>query len=243
MNTKLEKSIYSLFASQLYDDVVFKFKRNVLKKQMNVPWMRYREIEFIKNLIINLNPEISLEWGAGSGTDFFTDFISKDSKWVSVEHNKEWADTVTERIKKPNVSIVFQGPSHEPTPGIYYGLVDYRINDGTFEDFKDYIEYPSNHAPYDLILIDGRARTECLKASINLLSENGIVVLHDANRVQYHEGFKHYKQGVLLTDQRESYGGLWIGTNSEIPLSEIIDVETYSRLWNLYSEFGKFITV
>ncbi len=82
MNTKLEKSIYSLFASQLFDDVVFKFKRNVLKKQMNVPWMRYREIEFIKNLIINLNPEKSLEWGAGSGTDFFTDFIAQDSKWI-----------------------------------------------------------------------------------------------------------------------------------------------------------------
>ncbi|MEQ9266284.1 MAG: hypothetical protein RLN81_13730 [Balneolaceae bacterium] len=243
MNNKIEKSIYSLFVSQLYDDVVFKFKRNVLKKQMNIPWMRYREIELIKDLILNLKPKASLEWGAGSGTEFFTNYISEDCKWISVEHNQEWAESVSERNKKPNVSIVFKGPNHEPTPGIYYGLVDYRINDGTYEDFKDYIEYPSEHAPYDLILIDGRARTQCLTKSVDLLSKKGIVILHDANRVQYHEGFKHYQQGVLFTDQRESSGGIWIGTNSETPLSEVLDVDTYLRLWNLYFNFGKLIKV
>lgn len=243
MNNKIEKSIYSLFVSQLYDDVVFKFKRNVLKKQMNIPWMRYREIELIKDLILNLKPKASLEWGAGSGTEFFTNYISEDCKWISVEHNQEWAESVAERNKKPNVSIVFKGPNHESTPGIYYGLVDYRINDGTYEDFKDYIEYPSEHAPYDLILIDGRARTQCLRKSVDLLSKEGIVILHDANRVQYHEGFKHYQQGFLFTDQRESSGGIWIGTNSETPLPEILDVDTYSRLWKLYFNFGKLIKV
>ncbi len=243
MKNKIEKSIYSLFVSQLYDDVIFKFKRNILKKQMNIPWMRYREIELIKNLILNLKPKATLEWGAGSGTDFFTDYISKDSKWISIEHNKEWANSVAERIKKTNVSIVFKGPNNEPEPGIYYGVVDYRVNDGTYEDFKDYLEYPSSYAPFDLILIDGRARTQCLSKSKNLLSKNGIVVLHDANRVQYHQEFNLYKQGFLFTDKRESSGGIWIGTNSEIPLSEILDIETYSRLWKLYDSFGKFIKV
>ncbi|MEQ9310352.1 MAG: hypothetical protein RLN90_12935 [Balneolaceae bacterium] len=243
MNNKIKKSIYSLFISQLYDDVVFKFKRNVLKKQMSVPWMRYREIELIKDLILNINPNNVLEWGAGTGTEFFTNYIAKDSKWVSIEHNEEWAESVAKRNKKPNVSIQFKGPNSEPTPGIYYGLVDYTINDGTYEDFKDYIEYPAEHAPYDLILIDGRARTECLKKSVDLLSSDGVVVLHDANRAQYHEGFKDYKQGILFEDQRESSGGIWIGTNSEIPLSDILDLETYSKLWELYINFGKLIKV
>lgn len=243
MNNKIEKSIFSLFISQLYDDVVFKFKRNVLKKQMSIPWMRYREIELIKNLILNLDPKTSLEWGAGTGTEFFTDYISEDSTWISIEHNQGWAESVAKRNKKPNVSILFKVPNNEPTPGIYYGLVDYTVNDGTYEDFKDYIEYPSEHAPFDLILIDGRARTQCLKKSLDLLSGNGVVVLHDANRTQYHEGFKDYKQGILFEDQRESSGGIWIGTNSETPLSEILDIDTYSKLWNLYFNFGKLIKV
>lgn len=243
MKNKITKPVFSLFVSQLYDDVVFKFKRNVLKKQMNIPWMRYREIELIKDLILSLNPKTSLEWGAGTGTHFFTDFISKDSKWISIEHNEEWAETVKKQINKPNVSIIHKGPNNEPAPGAYYGLVDYKINDGTYEDFKDYIEYPSEYTPYDLVLIDGRARTQCLEQSVNLLSDNGVVILHDANRTQYHEGFKNYRQGILFQDQRESSGGIWIGTNSEIPLSDIIDIEAYTRLWRLYFNFGKFIKV
>ena len=36
-------------------------------------------------------------------------------------------------------------------------------NDGSYEDLIDYIEFPDNHTPYDFILIDGRARLECIK--------------------------------------------------------------------------------
>ena len=132
----------------------------------------------------------------------------------------------------------------EPFKDAYFGLVDYKVNDGNLEDFKDYIQYPAERGVlYDFILIDGRARVDCLNKSKDMLSENGIVLLHDANRPQYHEAFKQYKNGILFSDQRTSSGGIWIGSDSEKPLSEFIDIETYSKLWDLYNKMGRIIKV
>ena len=244
MKVKINKSPHSTVLAQLFDDVVFKFKRNVLKKEMTVPWMRYREIAMIKDLLANLKPKNILEWGAGDGTLYFTHFIPENSKWLSVEHNKEWTESVVKKNNNSNVSIVFQGPNSEPFPDAYNGLVDYKINDGTYEDFRDYIEYPDQqNILYDFILIDGRARVDCLNKSKEMLNENGIVMLHDANRPQYHHAFKQYKNGFLFSDQRFASGGIWIGSNSEKPLSNFIDIETYSKVWDLYERIGKVIKV
>lgn len=211
---------------------------------MTVPWMRYREIEMIEDLLRNLNPKNVLEWGAGNGTFYFTNFLSPNSSWISVEHNKEWANAVAKRNMKSNVEIVCKEPNNEPFKDAYFGLVDYKVNDGNLEDFKDYIQYPAERGVlYDFILIDGRARVDCLNKSKDMLSENGIVLLHDANRPQYHEAFKQYKNGILFSDQRTSSGGIWIGSDSEKPLSEFIDIETYSKLWDLYNKMGRIIKV
>ena len=230
--------------SQLFDDVAFKFKRNILKKEMDVPWMRYREIEMIEDLLKNIRPSNVLEWGAGSGTFYFTNHMPKDGKWLSVEHNKEWAASVAEKNDKSNVTIICKEPNNEPFPDAYYGLVDYKVNDGNYEDFKDYIEYPAEQKVlFDLILIDGRARVDCLNKSKELLSKNGVVMLHDANRPQYHQAFDQYKNGILFSDQRNSSGGIWIGSNGDKALSEYLDIETYSKVWKLYDNIGRVIKV
>lgn len=240
---QLNKSIYSLLVSQLYNDVRFKFQRNIFKKESLVPWMRYREIELIVDLLKNLKPKNCLEWGTGTGTQFFTNFISTDSKWISIEHNKDWAITVIEQNKKHNVEIVLKEPNHEPIPGLYSGHLDASIHDGPYEDFKDYIEYPEVKAPFDFILIDGRARVPCLIKAKDMLSDDGIVMLHDANRRFYHEGFRHYEKSILFSDQRQTSGGIWIGTNGKKSLTSILDTEAYTKLWRLYDRIGKVIKV
>lgn len=244
MSIKINKLPHSIVLSQLFDDVAFKFKRNILKKEMEIPWMRYREIEMIKDLLKSIRPENVLEWGAGSGTCYFTNYLPKEGKWISIEHNKEWATSVAKKNDNPNVTIVCKEPNSEPFDDAYYGLVDYKVNDGTYEDFRDYIEYPAQeNILYDFILIDGRARVDCLNKSKEMLSDNGIVMLHDANRPQYHQAFDQYKNGILFSDQRDTSGGIWIGSNGEKPLSDFIDIETYSKVWDLYHNIGKIVKV
>lgn len=240
---KTGRSVYSLIVSQLWNDVALKFRKNVLKQEPNVPWMRYREIDMIRDLLINLQPSSCLEWGAGDGTLYFTQFIPENARWISIEHDKDWADLVKKRITTPKVSIVHKSPNHEPEPGIYTcGTYD-QHNDGTYEDFLDYIEYPEQHKPFDFILVDGRARKQCIIKSKELLSEDGIVLLHDANRSYYHEAFENFEKSVTFFDQRDTYGGLWMGTNSKKALNEFIDIETYSKLWSAYRRLGNIIKV
>jgi len=242
-NVEINKSIYNLFVVQILSDITFKFKKNVLKRQVNIPWMRYREINFIIDLLTNIKPRLCLEWGAGASTMFFTKYISSDAKWFSIEHDEQWAAKVAEENCNPNISISFQAPNHESIPGMYTCGSYNEENDGTYTDFQDYIEYPGKYAPFDFILVDGRVRKQCVIKSSELLAEDGIVLLHDANRSYYHDAFKHYKQGALFADQRNSSGGIWIGTNSKKALTEFIDVDTYVNLWSFYDKFGKIIKV
>lgn len=83
--------------------------------------------------------------------------------------------------------------------------------DGTYEDLIDYVEYPGRSAPFGFILVDGRARRACLLKAHSLLTDDGVVVLHDAGRRYYHDSFAPYESQILLRDDREDEIGLWIG--------------------------------
>lgn len=48
--------------------------------------MRYREIDLISEVIERLNPAMVLEWGSGYSTLYFPKKLSKEAKWLSVEH-------------------------------------------------------------------------------------------------------------------------------------------------------------
>ena len=70
-----------------YRDMLYgKITGNVVPK----PWMKYREIEIIEEIIKNLKPKKCLEWGAGYSTLYFPRLLDSDAKWISIEHEKEW---------------------------------------------------------------------------------------------------------------------------------------------------------
>lgn len=111
-------------------------------------------------------PEMTvLEWGSGLSTMAIATLVKSV---ISIEHNFQWAVEMKAKVPK-NVFLHFIEPNNS----------DYK-DDGTYEDFKDYIDFPrSLQTKFDLIFIDGRARMECVKASIDLISPSGIIVIHD----------------------------------------------------------------
>jgi len=64
---------------------------------------------------------------------------------------------------------------------------------------------------FDFVFIDGILREQCLVKAKDLLEEDGIVMLHDAERTSYQEGIIGYKyrfwsdfgHTVVLTDNKE----------------------------------------
>ena len=223
-------SFIIILLSQIYNEYRYKIKSKISNKAIIKPWMKYREIEIIEEILKRLRPKKCLEWGSGNSTIYFPNFVSKNSNWISIEHEKDWAAKIKSKNQNLNVEIFHITPNHFPWTDDH--------EEGTYSDLMDYVEFPSKFGNFDFILIDGGARKGCLIKAYKLLKNEGIVVLHDANSDYYNEPFVLYKHYVLFRDYRNSAGGLWIGSKG-ININEILDVNKYKKLWRIYNKIGK----
>jgi SAM-dependent methyltransferase len=112
--------------------------------------------------------------------------------------------------------------------------------DGAREDLADYVEFPRKFAPYDFILVDGRARVPCLEEAFDLMRPNGIVLLHDSNRRHYHRAFGPYAEQVLLRGHRRKGGGIWIGSK-EADIARLLDTHRHQEIWKWCRGLGRIV--
>lgn len=199
-------------------DLRYRFDRWVLGRSPVWPLMKPREVEIIMDLLRRLRPRRVLEWGSGYGTLYFTRRYSEFEAWLSIEHSEEWAGKIRHLNTDPRVEIV---------------SVEAR------EGFSEYVDYPSNRGTFDLVLIDGRARTACLAKAPGYLSGRGCLILHDAGRGQYHPLPSCYKDSCSFGDYRDE-GGLWVASQEQA-ISELIDLPRHLSVWKLYRRFGRQI--
>ena len=139
--------------------------------------MKYREIQIIREILIRLNPRKCLEWGAGYSTLIFPNYLRGNYKWIAIEHDKQWYNIVKSINRNPRVNIFWIPLDNYPWSDPY--------KDGSYEDLKEYINFPAKFGKFDFILIDGRSRLYCLIKASQIVKENGVVILYDANRVHY----------------------------------------------------------
>jgi predicted O-methyltransferase YrrM len=167
---------------------------------MDTPWMTESEIRFVECAFASVQPKRVLEWGAGASTFWFSTLlkqtIGQPELWLSVEHDREWAERVSRRNENNWLHIAYAAPNSEKP--VAWNMADYR----------DYLERPSEDGPYDLILVDGRARSACLSVTRTLLRPGGLVLLHDANRPHYLPALLRWPQRVVHRDWRLWAGGV-----------------------------------
>lgn len=159
------------------------------------PWMSAEEIEALDIIISRFPSCRCLEWGSGGSTLYFPNKHKNIGSWTSLEHNKEWYESVKSAIKETNTFIIYK-------------------------DFPEYITYPK--VQFDFILVDGRKRVECIKHVFDnkLLAKDGVLVLHDSVRARYKEADnifinnKELVKGVPLNaDGSGEYNGLKLFRN------------------------------
>ena len=140
------------------------------KYEHSSPITEREEIDFVHSSI-HLDSSV-LEYGSGRSTIE----LSRIAKSVvSVEHQAAWYDELNKTLPD-NVSLILAEPDLDYTEGTH---------DGTYEEFETYIKSPVKHGPFDVIIIDGRARVDCAKLCTQLAHEKSYIFVHDFEREEY----------------------------------------------------------
>ena len=180
------------------------------------PSMSNEEINFVSNILVNINPKHVLEYGSGGSTVFFPKFTPNIEAWIAVEHNHWWEAEVSKAVNKKYPEKFIHVACVPSTTGRWDERTDTLEEDEII--FKRYVDYPSKREPfcYDIIIVDGVARIGCLTNVWKVSKKGTLVILHDSEREWYEPGVKALiKSGAELVATFESF---WNGNNKQIKI-------------------------
>ena len=139
----------------------FKSSKPVDKEGSPIPWFSYPAVEFLSE---RLNNKMAVfEFGSGNSTLFFSDRVNQV---VSVEHNKDWYDKISKQAPV-NSRIVY-------------------VKADQSNEYTDILK--RSNQKFDIIIVDGIYRNECLIESISYLTDGGVIILDDSERLEYSDG-------------------------------------------------------
>ncbi|MDP6230177.1 MAG: hypothetical protein QF587_02575, partial [Candidatus Marinimicrobia bacterium] len=105
------------------------------------------------------------EYGSGSSTLYFA---RKVRSVTSVEYDKNWYDKLKEQVPD-NIKLIFQ---------------EVDVNN------KYCRAIHNENEKYDVVIIDGEDRINCMREGFMKLNDTGILILDDSNRPDYKPGFE-----------------------------------------------------
>ena len=163
LNTlKIGGPIQLLINSQVKDAGWFNSfysKESVDKNNNPLPWYSYSFISFVKP---RLKKEFSVfEYGCGNSTLWFSNLVGSVK---AVEHHRGWYEKISGVLPK-NAEL------------LYY----------TSENNAYAKSAAGTGKKYDIIIIDGIDRNECVYQSVSSLTERGIIIYDNSDRAEYTE--------------------------------------------------------
>lgn len=126
-----------------------------------LPWLTDQALDFLEEYLQKKNDLTMLEFGTGSSTLWFS---SRVQRLVSIEHDIRWYPHVQEELAR-------QGRTN----------IDYRLVRSSYYNECD--TFADNY--FDLILVDGKDRVECVERCMRILKPGGILILDNAERPIY----------------------------------------------------------
>jgi len=132
------------------------------KDGSELPWMNYQVINFLKERLQN---DLNLfEYGSGYSTMFYARLVKSV---ISVEYDKNWLNLMKTKVPG-NVTLVYQEKD---------------IDKNYCRAIKEF------NQDFDVVIVDGRDRVNCVKHSIDKLSNKGVIILDDSSRDRYTQAF------------------------------------------------------
>lgn len=127
-------------------------KKPINRKGEPIPWLTYAFIDFIKPRLHR--DMIMFEYGCGNSTLWFASLVKHID---SVEHEEGWFQEISSKVPS-NVQIYFKS-----------------LETNEYEQSVMLTPYF-----YDLILVDGRKRLECVQCAVQKLSDNGVIIVDNS---------------------------------------------------------------
>ena len=130
------------------------------------PWMNYPLIDFLQH---RLTSDLRVfEFGGGYSTIFFSRRVAHVT---TVEHDHGWLQQLQKTIPA-NVELIF-GDERSERP--YCRAIQ------------------STGKVFDVVVVDGRDRVNCVRSAIDCLSPRGVILLDDARRKEHSRAFEAAK--------------------------------------------------
>jgi predicted O-methyltransferase YrrM len=127
-----------------------------------IPWMNYAVVKLLESSLQGVEDIKLFEYGSGSSTIFFANIVKQV---FSCEHDSEWFNRIKAKVPQ-NVSLMYR---QEDEDGMYCRAIN---------DVDD---------NFDIVVVDGRDRPNCIKQALYHLTDRGIVILDDSHRQDYEE--------------------------------------------------------
>lgn len=162
--------IYSLFLLRMTGALKengwfrsFRERRSVDAEGNSIPWLTYPAINFIES---RLRPNMRVfEYGTGDSTIWWAE---KVKEVIACEHDIAWYNNII-KIIPSNVTLNY-------IPIVYGGAYCHKV-----AEFVD---------KFDIIVIDGRDRVNCVKNSLKALKSDGVIIWDNCDRQEYDEGYQ-----------------------------------------------------
>ena len=175
-------------------------------------WMHPIEISQLWAVLETLAPRRVLEWGAGGSTRAVLEGCAFIERYVSIEHNSAWFAKVRDKVTDPRLELHLVEPSEPEPKSLETGtskerqernreIVEWRLRAEVDPALMAaYVAKPRSlpDPEFDLVLVDGRARAFCIREGFTMLRPGGALVLHDAQRDEYHAALREVGRPVFL---------------------------------------------
>jgi hypothetical protein len=134
------------------------------------PWYTYAAIEFMDQF--DLGQKTVFEWGCGNSSLFFAE---RAAEVTSVEHDMAWYEQMRSALKS-NQELKYV--TLEEYPG----------------SIKDYGK------KFDILVIDGQRRFDCVRNVASFLKEGGMVILDNSDWFYLSAAFLREELGLMQVD-------------------------------------------
>lgn len=159
------------------------------------PWYTFPAISFIKD-ILSKDTKV-FEYGSGFSTHFYNSFVGET---VSIEHDSEWYNKIKEKLPKSKLYLIKQNSGVHPEAvsqvnqflehfnQVRSDNYDHDLRHGLINnEFAGYASsifgYPKGY--FDVVVLDGMARSLCGVLAVERLNDNGIIILDNSDRWYY----------------------------------------------------------
>lgn len=171
-NMQVMKKNFSLLAFGLGQWRSVKERMAVNARGNPIPWYTYPAIEYLESFDFK-NCDV-FEFGSGNSSLYWA---GRARSVCSVEDNEEWFDVVS-KTKRSNQVILHRG------------------NESSYVN-----SLPEQRKLFEIIIVDGNWRFECVVKAINCLKEGGMIVLDNSDRkIEKECGTLLREQGFLQID-------------------------------------------